>query len=130
MTAAEVSPGATPVRHRLLHILAWIVVLVGVGALANLLGWDIRGWLSDVWDTMTSISAGSLIAAILIKTFQTSATAFAWYAILRFGYPGEVRWLHILAAYAASVALNGILPANLGTLVLFIMLTAIIPSAT
>jgi uncharacterized membrane protein YbhN (UPF0104 family) len=41
-----------------------------------------------------------------------------------------VRWLDILACYAASVALNGILPANLGTLALLLMFTAIIAGAT
>ena len=108
----------------------WIVVLVVIGALANLLGWNVRDWVEHVWDTMTTISRASLVAAILLKTLGTTATAFAWYSILRYGYPGEVRWLHVLAAYAASVALNGILPANLGTLVLLIMLTQLIPSAS
>jgi uncharacterized membrane protein YbhN (UPF0104 family) len=130
MAVAGVSPGATPVKHRLRTVVIWVVVLVAIGAAANLLGWDIRGWLKGVWDTMTTISLASLIGAIVIKTLQTTATAFAWYSILRYGYPGEVRWLHVLAAYAASVALNGILPANLGTLVLLIMLTQIIASAS
>ena len=105
-------------------------MLVVIGALANLLGWNVRGWVDQVWDTMTTISTASLVAAILVKTLGTTATAFAWYSILRYGYPGEVRWLHVLAAYAASVALNGILPANLGTLVFLIMLTQLIASAS
>ena len=29
-----------------------------IGAAANLLGWDIRGWFSDLWDTITEISIG------------------------------------------------------------------------
>ena len=41
-----------------------------------------------------------------------------------------MRWLDIFACYAASVALNGILPANLGTLVMLLMFTTIIASAT
>jgi uncharacterized membrane protein YbhN (UPF0104 family) len=54
-----------------------------------------------------------------------------WYSILRYAYPdGKVRFLQIVAAYAASVALNNILPANLGTLVLFLMYTSIIAPAT
>ena len=61
---------------------------------------------------------------------QTTLTAFGWYSILKFAYPGRVRWLDILACYAASVALNGILPANLGTLILLIMFTTIIAGAT
>jgi uncharacterized membrane protein YbhN (UPF0104 family) len=130
MTVAVVTPGATPVKSRLKTIVIWIVILVVIGALASLLGWDIRGWLDEVWDTMTTISLASLVSAIVVKTLGTTATAFAWYSILRYAYPGEVRWLHVLAAYAASVALNGLLPANLGTLILLIMLTQVIASAT
>src|SRR5205814_8886655 len=51
-------------------------------------------------------------------------------SILRDAYPDRVRWLHLLACYAASVALNGILPANLGTLALLLMFTTIIAGAT
>ena len=130
MAVAEVSPGATPARSRVRTIVVWIVVLLVLGALASLPGWNVRGWLEEVWDTMTTISLASLVSAILVKTLGTTATAFAWYSILRYGYPGEVRWLHVLAAYAASVALNGVLPANLGTLVLLIMLTQLIASAS
>ena len=130
VTVAAVSPGGTSVRSRVRTIVVWVVVLVVVGAVASLLGWDVRGWVEHVWDTMTTISRASLVAAVCVKTLGTTATAFAWYSILRFGYPGEVRWLHVLAAYAASVALNGILPANLGTLVLLIMLTQLIASAS
>src|SRR5947208_3442087 len=112
------------------RLLTWAAVFVLIGALANLLGWDIRGWLSDVWDTVSGISAGYIVAACALKTIQTTLAAFSWYAILRFAYPGRMRWLDILAAYAASVALNAILPANLGTLVMLLMFTTIIAGAT
>ena len=54
-------------------------------------------------------------------------TAYAWYSILKFAYPERTKWKDILAGYAVSVALNGILPANLGTLVFLIMLTGFPP---
>jgi uncharacterized membrane protein YbhN (UPF0104 family) len=79
---------------------------------------------------MTQISIGYLLGGIALKTVQTGATAFGWYSILRFAYPERVRWLDILACYAAAVALNGILPANLGTLVMLLMFTTIIAGAT
>src|SRR5437763_16345883 len=78
---------------------------------------------------MTEISAGYLVAAVALKTLQTTATAYAWYAILRYAYP-TARFKLVLACYAASVALNGILPANLGTFALLIMFTTIIAGAT
>jgi uncharacterized membrane protein YbhN (UPF0104 family) len=69
------------------------------------------------------------VAGVALKTLQTTATAFAWYGILRYAYP-TTRFRLVLACYAASVALNGILPANLGTLALLLMFTAIIAGAT
>ena len=101
-----------------------------IGAFANLLGWDIRGWFSELWDTITQISGKYLVAAVVLKTVQTAATAYGWYSILRFAYGDRVRWREIFACYAASVALNGILPANLGTLAMLLMFTTIIAGAT
>jgi uncharacterized membrane protein YbhN (UPF0104 family) len=112
------------------RLLTGAAVIIVIGAAANLLGWDIRGWLSDVWDTITEISAKYIVAGVVLKSVQTTFTAFAWYSILRFAYPERVRWLDILACYAASVALNGVLPANLGTLALLLMFTSIIAGAT
>ena len=62
---------------------------------------------------------------------QTTATAIGWWSILRYGFPAaEIPWRQVWAAYAASVALNGILPANLGTLMLLLMFTTLIAGAT
>jgi uncharacterized membrane protein YbhN (UPF0104 family) len=116
-------------RWRPKRIVVGALVIVVIGAAADLLGWNIRAWLSDLWDTITEISAGYLVAAIALKTVQTTATAFAWYAILRYAYP-TTRFRLVLASYAASVALNGILPANLGTFALLLMFTTIIAGAT
>ena len=132
MSAAASVP-ARPVRRFHIHWKRWLkagLVIVVIAAAANIFGWDISGWLGDVWDTTTSISLVSLILALAFKTLQTSLTAFAWYSILRFAYPDKVRWKQILACYATSVALNGFLPANLGTLAMLIMFTTIIAGAT
>ena len=121
----ESAPGH-PVRRIL--IIAGSVVCGA--AFASLVGWDIRDWFSDLWNTLTSISVEYIVAAVIAMTVQTTATAFAWFAILRYAYPGEVRWTQVWAAYAACVAMNNVLPANLGTIVMFIMLTTVIASAT
>jgi len=118
--------GRRPHMRRLL--IGGLLILV-IGAAADLLGWDIRGWFNKLWDTMTEISFGYLVAGVALKTVQTTATAYAWYAILRYAYP-TARFKLVLACYAASVALNGILPANLGTFALLIMFTTIIAGAT
>jgi uncharacterized membrane protein YbhN (UPF0104 family) len=131
MTAA--APTAVPAPRRrfsVKRLLVGALVVVVIGAAANLLGWNIREWFGDLWDTMTEISIEYLIAGVALKTIQTTLTAISWYSILRFAYPGQVRLLDIVACYAASVALNGILPANLGTLVMLLMFVAIIAGAT
>jgi uncharacterized membrane protein YbhN (UPF0104 family) len=111
------------------RLLLWAAALLVGGAFAQLVGWDISGWFSNLWHTMTSISFAHLAADCILRTIQTVATAYAWYAILKYAYV-ETRWMDVLAGYAVSVALNGILPANLGTLVFLIMLSTTIAGAT
>jgi uncharacterized membrane protein YbhN (UPF0104 family) len=123
--AVETAP-AKPPRPLWRRILWWALLVVVIGAAANLLGWDLRGWFHSLWDTVTSISAASLLAAIALMVVQTTATAFAWYSILHYAYPERTKWRDILAGYAVSVALNGILPANIGTLVFLIMVTVLL----
>ena len=101
-----------------------------MGLLAWLLGWDLRSWFSNLWDTLTSISLASLVAGIAFQTLQTVLAAIAWYAILVVAYPGRVRRRTVIACYATAVALNGVLPANLGTFVMLMMFTAVIAGAT
>jgi uncharacterized membrane protein YbhN (UPF0104 family) len=113
--------------QRILFILAFVVF---AGALASLLGWDIRGWFQELWDTLTSISIEYIVGGVAAMTVQTTATAYGWYAILHYAYPGELRFRQMLAAYATCVALNNLLPANLGTIVMFVMLTGVMASAT
>ena len=116
-------------RWRLRRFVIGALVIVVFAAAADLLGWDIRGWFNELWDTITEISAAYLVAAVVLKTAQTSLTAFAWYGILRYAYP-TTRYKLVLPCYAASVALNGILPANLGTFALLLMFTTTIAGAT
>jgi uncharacterized membrane protein YbhN (UPF0104 family) len=80
--AAESAAGH-PVR-RILIIVGLVIV---AGAFPALVGWDLRGWFSDLWDTLTSISAVYIVAAVVAVTVQTTATAFAWFSILRYAYP-------------------------------------------
>ncbi len=126
--AAAVAPGS-PGHSHLKRFLIGGVLIVVIGAAANLLGWDLRDWFADLWDTINEISAAYLVGAIALKTLQTTATAFAWYAILHYAYP-SARYTVVLACYATSVALNGFLPANIGTLVMLLMFTTIIAKAT
>src|SRR3954453_8374576 len=123
---------AEPLRGRpnLRALVVSALVIVMIGAAATLFGWDLVGWLEDVWDAITTISIGYLIAGIVLITIQTTAAAFAWDSILRYAYPSEVRWIQVWACYATAVALNFVLPANIGTLVMMLMFTTVIVAAT
>jgi uncharacterized membrane protein YbhN (UPF0104 family) len=125
-------PFGDPSRpRRLVKVGAWLLGVVLAVLVLHLLGVDVRGWLSSVWDALTEISLGYLLAGWAVQTAQTTLTALAWYFILRAGFPrAPIPYLHVLAAYAAGVALNGFLPANLGTLVMLLMFVAMIPGSS
>src|SRR4051812_42222652 len=116
--------------RRLGKVFAWLAgIAVGV-ALLDVLGVDVRGWFSELWDTLTGIGLGYLVAGWTLQTVQTTLTALGWHFILRAAYPrGPVPYRQILASYATGVALNGFLPANIGTFVMLLMYAAIISGA-
>ena len=117
--------------RRLLKIALWLVGLVVLLAICRLLGFDVVGWFVNVWDTITEISLGYIVAGVTFQTIQTTLAAFAWYSILAAGYPdGGVSYRNILAAYAAGTAMNGFLPASLGTFAYLLMFVALIRGAT
>jgi uncharacterized membrane protein YbhN (UPF0104 family) len=117
-------------RRRLVKVLAWLAGTAVVVALLSLVGVDVSGWLEGVWDSLTGIGFGYLVAGWSLQTLQTTLTALGWYFILRAGYPeAPAPYRQVLAAYAAGVALNGFLPANIGTFVMLLMFIAIIPGA-
>jgi uncharacterized membrane protein YbhN (UPF0104 family) len=73
----------------------------------------------------------AIVAAVLLETAQTSLAALAWFGILRAALPrARVSYRLVLASYAVAVALNGFLPANLGTWVMLLMFTALFVGAT
>jgi uncharacterized membrane protein YbhN (UPF0104 family) len=140
MPATEVPPqrryralpfGDPSRRGRLAKVGAWIAgVALAVLAL-QLLGIDVRGWLTELWDALSGIDVEYLVAGFALQTVQTTLTALAWFFILRAGFPeGGPGYLQVLAAYAAGVAMNGFLPANIGTFVMLLMFVAMIPLAT
>jgi uncharacterized membrane protein YbhN (UPF0104 family) len=124
-------PFGDPSRgRRLLKVLAWIAgVALAVGVL-ELVGVNVEGWISSTWDALTGIGLGYLLAGWALQTVQTTLTALGWFGILRAAFPQvAVPYRQILAAYATGVALNGFLPANIGTFVMLLMFVALIPGA-
>ncbi len=126
--------GPTPTgehpRRRILRIAAWLVGILVVLGVLQLLGVDVWGWLESLWDSVTAISLGYVILGCLFQGAQTMLTALGWYGILRYAYPGGVTYMAVLAAYAAGVALNNVVPANMGTFVTLVMYVAIVRGST
>jgi uncharacterized membrane protein YbhN (UPF0104 family) len=100
-------------------------------ALLHLLGVDMGSWLSSLFDALTEVDPEYVAIGLVLQTLETFLSSIAWLAILRAAYPREeVHALPVLTTYAVAVAGNDVLPASLGTLVMLVMLTAIIPSST
>jgi len=136
MLGTESSPprhGWLPFREdsrprRLAQVGGWILGIAVVVVVLELLGVDVRGWFSELWDALTEIPLGYLAAGWSLQTVQTMLTALGWFYILRAGFPdAPVLYRGVLASYATGVALNGFLPANIGTFVMLLMFVAIIP---
>jgi uncharacterized membrane protein YbhN (UPF0104 family) len=119
-----------PRRRRFGKILAWLVGLAIFWFLLQLIGVDVSGWLQSLWDQIKDMGLGYLIAALAFQTGQTFFAGLSYYGILSAAYPGEVELWPIVAAYAVGVAMNGFLPANIGTFVTLFMFVAIIPGCT
>jgi uncharacterized membrane protein YbhN (UPF0104 family) len=117
-------------RQRMTRVAIWIGGLALFFLVLQLLGVDVSGWLSNLWDEMTSIPRSYTLPALVFQLAYTVLAGFSYYGILRVAYPGEVVFAPILTAYAVGVAMNGFLPANIGTFVTLVMFVAIIPSAT
>ena len=111
-------------------VFAWLVGIAIFLVILNLLGVSVVDWLQDLWDQIKDIPKGYLVAALFFQTLQTFFAGLSYYGILKFAYKDEVTLWSIIAAYAVGVALNGFLPANLGTFVTLMMFVAIIPSCT
>src|SRR5688572_29617590 len=132
-SAAETAPVEVPAQgraHRLLKVGAALVAVAIVVALLDMAGVDVAGWFSDLWDQINDLKARTIVAGVTLQSLQTTLAGLSYYGILRAAYPGEVRLAPIVTAYAVGVAMNGFLPANIGTFVTLMMFVAIIPSAT
>jgi uncharacterized membrane protein YbhN (UPF0104 family) len=130
MTEAAVTVVRPSRTHRIVKIVSWVVGLVVLLALLHLAGIDVWGWISELWHTLTEISIGYIVLGCVFQGAQTTLTALGWYGILRYAYPGGVTYMAVLASYAAGVALNNFLPANIGTFVTLVMYVAVVRGST
>lgn len=118
-------------KRRILKVVAWLAGLALLVVVLDLLGVDVAGWLSELWEQLKAVPAWALASGIVLQVLQTTFNGLAYYGILRYAYPGAgVKVWPIVTAYAVGVAMNSFLPANIGTFVTLLMFVAIIPGAT
>jgi uncharacterized membrane protein YbhN (UPF0104 family) len=130
VAVARPPAAADPGRHKILRIAAWIAGILVVLVALRLAGIDVWGWFEQLWDAVTDISLGYVILGCLFQGAQTLLTALGWYGILRYAYPGGVSYVTVLTCYATGVALNNVVPANLGTFVMLLMFVAVVSGST
>jgi uncharacterized membrane protein YbhN (UPF0104 family) len=123
-------PAVDPARSRIVRVAAWLVGILVILVALHLAGIDVWGWFEQLWDTVTDISLGYIVLGCVFQGAQTVLTALGWYGILRYAYPGGVNYTTVLACYAAGVALNNVVPANLGTFVTLLMFVAVVSGST
>jgi len=128
--ALEYAPPPETPKRRIVRIAAWIVGILAVIVALRLAGIDVWGWLEQLWSAVTDISLRYVILGCLLQGAQTLLTALGWYGILRYAYPGGVTFMPVLASYAAGVALNNYVPANMGTFVTLLMFVAVVQGST
>ena len=124
-------PFGDPSRpSRLKKVAGWLLGTAAALVVLHLLGVDVLGWIEDLFDQIKAVPAGYIVAGLVFQTGVTVFAAVSYYGILGTAYPGEVTFAPIVTAYAVGVAMNGFLPANIGTFVTLLMFVAIIPSCT
>lgn len=120
-----------PLRRRLLRIATWLGGVAVLLALLELAGVPVLDWVNDLFDKVAAVPAWAIAGGVVLESIQTSLAALAWYGILRAALPrSPLPFRFVLASYAAAVALNGFLPANIGTFVMLVMFTTLIAGAT
>ena len=95
------------------------------------LGVPVSDWIREFVDQLRAVPVSAIAGGIVLSTLQTMLVALAWLTILRGAFPGaQLPFRAVLASYSVAVALNSFLPANIGSLVMLLMFTTFIASAT
>jgi uncharacterized membrane protein YbhN (UPF0104 family) len=128
--AAGARPRQTLPR-RFARIALWIGGIVLLLVVLELLGVPAFDWIGDLLDKVSQVPAWAIAAGVVLESAQTSFAALAWFGILRAALPDSaIPFRLVLASYAVAVALNGFLPANLGTFVMLVMFTTLFAGAS
>jgi uncharacterized membrane protein YbhN (UPF0104 family) len=130
-SAETASAEPTPILTRVWHIAAWVGGVALALFVLNLLGVPVAHWIHELFKEIRAVPAWAIVGGCVLETLQTGFAALAWLTILRAAFPdAAIPFRPVLAAYSVAVALNGFLPANIGTLVMMLMLVTLITGAT
>ena len=125
------SSNATPVLARVGRIAAWLAGIALVLFVLDQLGVPVSDWIHQFFEQLRAVPAYAIAGGIVLDTLQTVFAAIAWLTILRAAFPdAAIPFRAVLASYAVAVALNGFLPANIGSLVMMLMFVTLIATAS
>jgi glycosyltransferase 2 family protein len=134
MTSMQVSqPGgeSPPVLARVKRIVVWLAGLVLALFVLDQLGVPVADWVRQLFKEIRAVPPAAIVGGVVLETLQTTFAALTWLTILRAAFPSAAPpFRAVLASYAAAVALNSFLPANIGTLVMLAMFVTLIAAAT
>jgi uncharacterized membrane protein YvlD (DUF360 family) len=117
--------------RRLARIAAWVGGTALALVVLDLLGVPVLDWIHKLFREIRQVPTSALIGGVALETVQTTFAAVAWTTILRAAFPNAgVPYRVVLACYATAVALNDFLPANIGSLVMLVMLLGVVAGAT
>jgi uncharacterized membrane protein YbhN (UPF0104 family) len=120
-----------PILERLARIAIWLGAVALALFVLNLLAVPVADWIDKLFDEIGAVPAGAIVGGVVLETVQTSLAAIGWLTILRAAFPDvAIGFRPVLASYAVAVALNGFLPANIGTIVMMLMFVTLIAGAT
>ncbi len=129
--AAASSEQSRPLGARLLRIAIWVGGVALVIVLLDLLGVPVSDWIRSLLRKIREVPPWAVFSGVILQTAQIALAALAWLGILRAAFPrAQIRFRMVLACYATAVALNGFLPANIGTFVMLMMFSTLIAGAT
>jgi uncharacterized membrane protein YbhN (UPF0104 family) len=119
------------VLRRALRIVAWLAAIALLLFILDQVGVPVSDWIREFFDQLRAVPAYAIAGGIVLSTLQTVFVALAWLTILRAAFPDtHLPFRPVLASYGVAVALDSFLPANIGSLVMLLMFTTLIASAT
>jgi glycosyltransferase 2 family protein len=123
--------GSRRALERVARIAAWLAGIALALLVLEVLGVPVADWIRQLFSEIRAVPTEAIVGGVVLDTLQTGFAAITWLTILRAAFPdASVSFGPVLASYAVGVALNGFLPANVGSVVMMLMFVTLIAGAT